>query len=91
METKMGLIFIGISYRLLLAAVFFAITKQDWFARPYPILGTWCFGMAMVYHNPSYGIATLTVVGFFTFDLLGIISKYLGVSTKTKNSKKGKA
>jgi hypothetical protein len=85
METTMiGLALLGVMYRVLLAAIFHAITQQDWLAKPYPTLGSGCLAMSLMVHEPSNGMATATVVGFFVYDALALVSKLVGDQTKNK-------
>ena len=85
METTMiGLALLGVMYRVLLAAIFHAITNQDWIAKPYPTLGSGCLAMSLLVHDPSNGMATATVVGFFVYDALALVSNLVGTQTEKK-------
>jgi len=81
----MGLIIVGISYRLMLAAIFCFVTTKTWLVNPLPVLGTGCLLYALFNQSPDASMDVITVIGFFLYDVLGW-AKYLDKSKKPKTA-----
>jgi predicted membrane protein len=79
----MGLFIVGISYRLLLAALFYFVTNKNWFAKQFPSLGAICLVWALLFQSPLASMHVVTIIGFFFYDILGWTKK-----PKEKDKKK---
>lgn len=82
----MGLFLVGVSYRLLLTVLFYAVTKKEWFVKQFPVLGTLAMLYSLFFQSPLHEMHVLTIIGFFFYDVLGFLSK--PYSKKKPNKRK---
>jgi hypothetical protein len=81
----MDLFLIGVSYRLFLTVVFYAVTKKEWFVKQFPILGTLAMFYSLFFQSPLHEMHVLTIIGFFSYDVIGFLSK---TNSKKKPNKR---
>jgi multidrug efflux pump subunit AcrB len=64
-----SVIFVGLSLRLLLAAMFYSITKSYLLIQPMPFIAIPCM-IGMIYYGHQFDVPTL--IGIFILDILWI-------------------